>query len=107
GEHAIAFSPVLVSTGASGLDALLGGGVMPGTNTLLVGPSGAGKTSMATSVVVAALRRGERAAYFLFDEGTHTLLLRSANLGMDLRPAIESGQLLLRQIDPAEMSPGE
>jgi circadian clock protein KaiC len=78
-----------------------------GTNSLLMGPSGAGKTSTATSAVMAALQRGERAAYFLFDEGLPSLLTRSAQLGMDLRPHIESGLLIVRQIDPAEMSPGQ
>ncbi|HYZ63261.1 MAG TPA: ATPase domain-containing protein [Acetobacteraceae bacterium] len=106
-DHHTTFTDGTVSTGAPGLDALMGGGLVRGTNTLLIGPSGAGKTSTATSAVVAALRRGERAAYFLFDEGLPSLLTRSANLAMDLRPHIESGLLTARQIDPAEMSPGE
>ena len=87
-------------------DALLGGGLTPGTATLLSGPAGVGKTTTATGALVAALRRGERTAYFLFDERMPTLLQRSAALGMDLRPYIETGQLLLRAIDPAELSPG-
>jgi len=56
---------------------------------------------------MAALRRGSRAIYFVFDEGLPTLLARSAALNMDLRPFIEAGQLQIRQVDPAEMSPGE
>ncbi len=106
-EHHSAFVNTPVSTGNEGLDALLGGGLVPGTNALLVGPSGAGKTTTATCAMVAALRRGERAAYFLFDEGLDTLLARSASLGLDLRPFIADGSLDIRQIDPAEMSPGE
>ncbi len=96
-----------LSSGAPGLDALLGGGLVPGTNILLIGPSGTGKTSLATSVVIAALRRGERAAYFLSDERLPTLLTRSANFGMDLRPYIQSGMLTVRHIDAAEVSPGQ
>ncbi len=106
-EHQSTFTSDPVSSGAAGLDALLGGGLLPGTNTLLTGPSGAGKTSTAIAAVVAAMRRGERAAYFLFDEGLPTLLTRSKGIGLDLRPHIESDMLLIRQIDPAEMSPGE
>ncbi len=106
-EHHSEFDPTFVSTGNAGLDQLLGGGLNPGTNTLLTGPSGTGKTTMATSALVAALRRGGQAAYFLFDEGLPTLIARSAALGMDLRPFVGNGQLALRQIDPAEMSPGE
>ncbi len=106
-EHRAAFDPAPVSTGSAGLDQMLGGGLSPGTNTLLIGPSGAGKTTTVTSALVAALRRGGRAAYFLLDEGLPTLLARSAALGMDLRPFVENGRLALRQVDPAEMSPGE
>ena len=106
-EHHAAFNPALVSTGSAGFDQMLGGGLTPGTNMLLIGPSGAGKTTTATSALVAALRRGGRAAHFVFDEGLPTLLARSAALGMDLRPFVEDGRLILRQINPAEMSPGE
>ena len=106
-EHNNKFGDAPVSTGALGLDALLGGGLVPGTNTLLIGPSGAGKTTTATRAVLAALERGERAAYFLFDEGMRTLLTRTANLGMDLSSHLEAGRLTVRQVDPAELSPGE
>ncbi len=74
------------STGIAELDALLGGGLARGTNTLLTGPSGVGKTTTAISCVLAALQRGERATYYLFDEGLGTLLARASALGMDLQP---------------------
>ncbi|KQT60706.1 MULTISPECIES: ATPase domain-containing protein [unclassified Aureimonas] len=106
-EHHLAFDASPVSTGNTGLDALLGGGLAPGTNTLLSGPSGVGKTTTAIRCMMAALERGETATYFLFDEGLGTLLSRSTTLGMDIRPFIDSGQLSLQQIDPAELSPGE
>ncbi len=106
-EHHAEFDHALVGAGNAGLDQMLGGGLSPGTNMLLIGPSGAGKTTTAVSALIAALRQGGHAAYFLFDEGLPTLLARSAALGMDLRPFIGNGQLVLRQIDPAEMSPGE
>jgi circadian clock protein KaiC len=53
------------------------------------------------------LKRGERATYYLFDEGRSTLLLRSRSLGMDLTPFVESGQCQVAQIDPADLSTGE
>ncbi|MFK4874044.1 ATPase domain-containing protein [Novosphingobium sp. ZW T3_23] len=96
-----------VTTGSPELDALLGGGLVPGTATLLTGPAGVGKTTTSVQCIVAALQRGERAAYFLFDERPPTLIARSAALGMDLRPYIKNGQLQLRSIDPAEISPGQ
>ncbi len=106
-EHHGEFSPVPVGTGIPELDALLGGGVVPGTSTLLMGPTGTGKTSTATRCVLAALERGDQAAVFMFDEGLGTFFARSASLGMDLRPYLDTGRLQVRQIEPAELSPGE
>ncbi|ARN18540.1 ATPase domain-containing protein [Piscinibacter gummiphilus] len=106
-EHHMAFDPRPLSTGTPELDALLGGGLCPGTNTLVIGPSGIGKTTTAVSCMLAALRRGEAASYFLFEEGLATLLSRSSQLGLDLSAALESGQLQLSQVDPAALSPGE
>ncbi len=106
-EHHVNFNLQCASTGNDGLDQLLGGGLVSGTNILFSGPSGVGKTTTAVRCMFTALERGEKATYYLFDEGLGTLLARSAALGMDLRPYLDNGQLTLRQIDPAELSPGE
>ncbi|KQR76880.1 circadian clock protein KaiC [Burkholderia sp. Leaf177] len=106
-EHHRAFSNKAASTGVAELDTLLGGGLVPGTNTLLIGPSGVGKTTTNTRCVLTALERGEKAVYFLFDETLATMLTRSKLLGMNLEPHIESGRLTIQQIDPAEMTPGQ
>ncbi|HYF44354.1 MAG TPA: ATPase domain-containing protein [Ramlibacter sp.] len=106
-EHRAATDLAVVSTGTPGLDRLMGGGLVRGTNVLFNGPSGVGKTTTAMSCVMAALRRGEKAAYYLFDEGLGTLLNRSRSLGLDVAPYVERGQLELVTLDPAEVSPGE
>jgi circadian clock protein KaiC len=106
-EHHREYSPEAVSTGVGELDQLLGGGLMPGTSTLLSGPAGVGKTTATLRCMLSALERGERAACFLFDEGLSTLVVRAAALGMDVRPYLDSGSLIIQQIDPAELSPGE
>jgi circadian clock protein KaiC len=106
-EHRTDLSPASVGTGIPELDALLGGGLVPGTSTLLMGPTGTGKTSAATSCTLAALQRGEPAAVFMFDEELGTFFARSAGLGMNLRLHVDAGQLQVRQIEPAELSPGE
>jgi circadian clock protein KaiC len=106
-EHARRFEPETVGTGCGELDHLLGGGLVRGCSTLLTGPSGAGKTTTAMRCALTALERGERVAYFLFDEGVSLLVRRCASIGMQLQPYLDSGQLLLRQVDPAELSPGE
>ena len=106
-DHPARFASEMVSIGAPGIDALMGGGLARGTNTLISGPSGVGKTTTAVRCALTALERGETVAYYLFDEGLATLLARSKSLGMDLHPYLGSGQLIIRSIDPAELSPGE
>jgi circadian clock protein KaiC len=106
-EHRTDFVASSASTGTAEFDALLGGGLMRGSNTLFIGPSGAGKTTTSMSTVVAALQRGEKASYYLFDEGLGTLLFRCASLGLPLEGYIASGQLEVRPLDPAEMSAGQ
>jgi circadian clock protein KaiC len=106
-EHHRAFEHALASTGIAHFDEMLGGGISPGTNTLLNGPSGVGKTTTAIRCGLSAIERGEKAAYYLFDEGIATMLARTKAMGMDLQPHIDSGQLQVLQIDPAELTPGE
>jgi circadian clock protein KaiC len=106
-EHRSEFASSVASTGTPTLDALLGGGLARGSNTLFIGPSGVGKTTTAISAVVETLRRGEKASYYLFDEGMGTLLKRCVALGLPLEAYIDSGQLQVLPLDPAEMSPGQ
>ena len=106
-EHRMEFKARTVSTGIDKLDALMGGGLVCGSNTLFCGPSGAGKTTTAVACTLAALRRGERAVYYLFDEGLSTLVTRAKALDMDLQEYLTAGQLKLVPLDPAEVSPGE
>lgn len=89
------------------VDTLLGGGLDRGTSTLLIGPSGVGKSTVATSYCYAALRRGERVLVLLFDEIKRIFLARATGVNMDLEPFVGTGMLLLEQINPAELSPGE
>jgi circadian clock protein KaiC len=94
-------------TGLASLDQLLGGGLEQGTSTLISGPPGTGKSSLAAQIVSAAAQRGERSAMFLFEEAANNLLNRSKGLNMDLTGAIADKLVTIQQIDPAEMSPGE
>ena len=106
-EHKTPFHIQPVSSGIPGLDSLLGGGVDRGTSLLTIGPAGSGKSSVAVQFVCAAVARGEKAAMFLFDENIETLLTRSGGICMDLRTPYRDGRVSVRQIDPAEMPPGE
>ena len=106
-EHAGEVIRTKMPSGIGPLDDLLGGGLEKGTSTLFVGAPGTGKSTVAVQFALAAAQRGECAALFLFDESISTMLTRCKGMGMDLSPFIESGHVLLRQIDPAELSPGE
>lgn len=106
-EHHSTFVGDPTPSGNPELDKLLGGGLERGTNALLIGSAGVGKSSLALTYAIAAAKRGECTAFFAFDEGRGTLEARARTLGLDLQPAIDSGFILFQQIDPAEMSPGE
>jgi circadian clock protein KaiC len=106
-EHKRSYERESIESGIAQLDALLGGGLAKGTSTLVIGPAGTGKSSLATQFAVAAATRGEHAAIYLFDESVATFIERSSALGMGVEPLIDSGRISLRQIDPAELSPGE
>ncbi|ACL66471.1 putative circadian clock protein, KaiC [Anaeromyxobacter dehalogenans 2CP-1] len=107
-EHrAGATQPERCLTGLEPLDRMLGGGLDRGTSTLVVGPAGAGKSTLATQIVEAAARRGETVAVFAFDEPRATLLARARATGLDLAPYEEAGTVQVTQVDPAEISAGE
>jgi circadian clock protein KaiC len=96
-----------IATGVEVLDQLIGGGIETGTSCLLVGQSGVGKSTIASLYATAVAASGSRAAIFLFDERPETSLVRAEGLGIPLREHVTQGRILLRQLDPGEISPGE
>jgi circadian clock protein KaiC len=107
GQHARSRPSEQVRSGVAGLDTLVGGGLDRGTSTLLMGPAGSGKSSVAVHYAVAAAEQGHRSVIFAFDESPRTLLIRAAALGVPLQRHLDTGTVVLKQVDPAEMSPGE
>jgi circadian clock protein KaiC len=97
----------LATSGVRELDTLVGGGLGRGTSTLLIGPAGCGKTTLALRWLTTAAERGENSAAFIFEETVSTLMKRASGLGMDLPPHIKSGRINIAHLDPAEVSPGE
>jgi circadian clock protein KaiC len=106
-EHSKPFPRERLSSGVADLDHLLGGGLERGTSTLLVGPAGSGKSSTALQYVHAALMRGDGATVFSFDESIGIFFARARGIGIELQPFVDQGLLGVRQVDPAELSPGE
>src|SRR5262245_29832909 len=106
-EHRAPVARGRIASDIPELDLLLGGGLEQGTSTLIVGAAGTGKSTLAAQFVVAAAKRGSRAALFAFDENAQTLLTRCAALGVDLAGQLDAGAVTLQQVDPAELTPGE
>jgi circadian clock protein KaiC len=106
-EHHRAFGRDRLGSGVAALDELLGGGLERGSATLILGPSGVGKSLLAMQFLREAIGRGERAAMFVFDEDTSLLTGRVRALGIDLDDMCRRGVLELVQVDAAELSPGE
>jgi circadian clock protein KaiC len=88
------------------VDTLIGG-LSYGTSTIILGPAGVGKSTLSLMYVMAAAERGERSALYLFDEGPQTLFFRAASLGLDLKKYVDDGTVTVRQIQIAELTPGE
>ena len=106
-QHRGHVSAETCSTGLAGLDAMLGGGLDRGTATLLLGPTGSGKSTVALRCAVAAAERGEHVLVYVFDERLQTVFARCAGIGIDLQSQVDAGRLALRQVDPSELTPGE
>lgn len=96
-----------IQSGLEELDALLGGGLTWGTTTLLIGPAGVGKSTVAAQYLCAAANPTTKAAVFLFDERLKTFVARCDALGMQASERIASGHLIPQQVDPGVTSPGE
>jgi circadian clock protein KaiC len=106
-EHRSGFNRSIATSGIAEFDALLGGGLERGSSCLVLGPAGTGKSTVVLQFAVSAIRRGEKAAIFIFDEELGLLFDRACGVGLDLQSLRDSGQLHIEQLDAAELSPGE
>ena len=106
-EYRARTKSTVLTSGIAAFDKLLGGGIESGSSTLVIGPAGTGKSLMVLTMAVAAVKRGERAALFIFDEELGLLFTRSKGMGIDLEALRDSGNLFIEQMDAAEVSPGE
>ncbi|ANW00345.1 hypothetical protein LMTR13_09370 [Bradyrhizobium icense] len=97
----------VLGTDIAELDELMGGGIDSGSSTLIIGPAGIGKSLLVFQFIASAVRRGEHAALFAFDEELGLLFSRFKAMGIDLEGMRDNGDLLVAQVDAAEISPGE
>jgi circadian clock protein KaiC len=106
-EHRSEVKREVIRSEVAELNALLGGGIERGSSVLILGPAGTGKSLLALTFVLSAIKRGECAAMFVFDEELGLLFDRASGLGIDLRAMVDTGRLMIEQVDAAELSPGE
>jgi circadian clock protein KaiC len=84
-----------IPTGVQGLDKLMGGGLFAGSTTLVVGMTGAGKTTMALQFALEGVKRGEKTLYINFQENPAQLRRAIASLGTDPAAVAKQGLELL------------
>jgi circadian clock protein KaiC len=106
-EHRGELRREAVSSGSKEFDHLLGGGLDRGTTTLIIGPAGTGKSTLAMQYAAQMAQAGEQSVLFTFDEVRGIVLARADALGLDFTKHIPSGLITVHQLDPAEISPGE
>jgi circadian clock protein KaiC len=106
-EHRKGVPDRTLSSGIAELDSLMGGGLTSGSSTLILGPSGTGKSVLVLRYLSEAIARGERAALFLFEEEIGLLFSRAKAFGIDLDRLVQERKLFVEQLDAAELSPGE
>lgn len=106
-EHKKEFARDVLKTGIAELDLLFGGGLERGSSILILGPAGTGKSLLTLTFVQSAIKRGERAGMFVFDEELGLLFDRAKGLGIDLQAMVDAEQLVIEQVDAAELTPGE
>jgi circadian clock protein KaiC len=96
-----------LSTGIRDLDELLGGGIPEGDSLLIAGPSGTGKSVLATQFIDAGLRRGEPGIIAIFEERPEGYVSRAASLGLNLKAPQQSGKLEILYLRPLDLSVDE
>ncbi len=96
-----------LSIGIPELDTLMGGGIPEGDSVLIAGPTGTGKSVVATQFISAGLVKGEGGIIVIFEERPKKYTVRAAGLGMDLQRAVDAGLLELLYLRPLDLSVDE
>ncbi len=92
-----------ISSGVPGLDPLMGGGIGAGEATVVLGPSGVGKTIFSLGFVAEGLARGERCLYATFQDTADQLLTMAQTFGWNLAEARDDGQLVVHHVPIGEL----
>jgi circadian clock protein KaiC len=96
-----------LSTGVLGIDEMTGGGIPTGDSVIVAGPSGSGKSVLATQFITEGLRLGQPGVIAIFEELPAEYLSRSEQLGMGLQDEIDKNNLKVIYLRPLDLSVDE
>jgi len=96
-----------LSIGIPELDKMLGGGILEGDSLLVAGPSGTGKSALATQFIAEGIRKGEPGIMAIFEERPQGYTQRAGTFGLDLKAAIQKGTLETLYLRPLDLSVDE
>ena len=107
GKHVNSARARRLSVGIPELDAMMGGGIVEGDSLLVAGPSGTGKTALATQFIAEGLRHGEPGIMAIFEERPPGYTDRADNFGLGLKTSQAEGKLELLYLRPLDLSVDE
>jgi circadian clock protein KaiC len=96
-----------LSTGIAEMDEMMGGGVVRGDSIMVAGPTGSGKTILATQFVAAGRQLKECAVIAVFEEQPHAYIKRATDLGLPLDKMLAEGTLEIVYLRPLDLSVDE
>src|ERR1035441_9029865 len=96
-----------LSIGVPELDKMMGGGIFEGDSCLVAGPSGTGKSALATQFIAEGLRHGESAIIAIFEERPLGYTERASSIGLNLKTPQEMGKLEILYLRPLDLSVDE
>ncbi len=100
-------SGVRQSTGVPGLDEMLAGGIPLGDSVLVAGPSGSGKSVLATQFIAEGVKHGQPGVIAVFEERPQNYVERADHLGLGLDGKIAEGKLKVLYLRPLDLSVDE
>jgi len=107
GKKSKAPSTRRLSTGIASLDAMFDGGIPEGDSVLIAGPSGTGKSVIATQFLAEGLRQGEPGIAAVFEERPQGYIERANTFGLDLNSPQQEGILEVIYLRPLDLSVDE
>jgi circadian clock protein KaiC len=99
------FEPVQYPSGVEKLDEMLYGGIERGTSTLVSGPTGVGKTTLASQFITGAVQQDAPTVVYLFEETETTFSYRLRNIGVPIDRYVEEGMVRIERVEPYEHAP--